>query len=279
MLFPLYDLNPHHRFPWLTLAIIGINVAIMAWMFGLNEESQQAVALRYGFVPARLTHLGEDKPVIAPVLEIDPRTGRPIKVGDARLSTAPSDVYSTFLTTMFLHGGWLHLLSNMWMLWIFGNNIEDRLGHLMYFGFYLVGGIVASLCHWAVDPGSMMPVVGASGAVATVLGGYALTYPTAKVRTLVFFLLILIVDLPALLLLGIWFVLQIASGVMGLMALDIAAQPVAFWAHVGGFVAGMVLMPLLSLGTPPTGTDWRKESDDLFRFDDPRWTELHKEKR
>ena len=87
-----------------------------------------------------------------------------------------------------------------------------------------------------------------------------------------FFFLIMIVDLPALLLLGIWFVLQIASGVMGLMALDIAAQPVAFWAHIGGFVAGMVLMPLLSLGTPPPGTDWRKESDDMFRFDDPRWT-------
>src|SRR5687768_8739286 len=121
MLFPLYDLNPHRRFPWFTLAIIGINVAVMAWMFGLNEEAQQAVALRYGFVPARLTHLGDDKPVIAPVWAIDPRTGRQIKINDARLSTAPADVYSTFLTTMFLHGGWFHLISNMWMLWVFGN--------------------------------------------------------------------------------------------------------------------------------------------------------------
>jgi membrane associated rhomboid family serine protease len=150
----------------------------------------------------------------------------------------------------------------------------------MYLGYYLVGGIVATLCHWfaASDgPNSLIPVVGASGAVAAVLGGYALTFPTAKVRTLVFFFLILIVDLPALLLLGIWFALQVASGVLGQMAMDIVAQPVAFWAHVGGFVTGMVLMPLLSLGAPPPGTDWRKESDELFRFDDPRWREIDKE--
>ena len=126
-------------------------------------------------------------------------------------------------------------------------------------------------------PVASMPVVGASGAVAAVLGGYAITYPTAKVRTLIFFFLIMIVDLPALLLLGIWFVLQVASGVMGLMAWTSRLEPVAFWAHIGGFVAGMVLMPLLSLGASPPGTDWRKESDDMFRFDDPRWTEKDKE--
>jgi membrane associated rhomboid family serine protease len=271
MLLPLYDLNPHRRFPWFTVAIIAINVAITGWMFGLNEEAQQLVALRYGFVPARLTHLGEGKPVAAPVLLIDPRTGQVFRKRDEQLSTAAAAVYPTFLTTMFLHGGWLHLISNMWMLWIFGNNIEDRLGHMMYVGFYLIGGIVASVCHWAVDPDSLMPVVGASGAVAAVLGGYALTYPTAKVRTLVFLFFIMIVDLPALLVLGIWFALQVASGVIGLMDLQITAQPVAFWAHIGGFIAGMVLMPVLSLGAPPPGTDWRKESDDMFRFDDPRW--------
>jgi membrane associated rhomboid family serine protease len=273
MLFPLYDLNPHRRFPWFTMAIIAINLAATLWMFGLNEKAQQLVALRYGFVPARLTHLGEGKPVVAPLLAIDPRTGRPFKKDELPLSTAAAAVYPTFLTTMFLHGGWLHLISNMWMLWIFGNNIEDRLGHLLYVGFYLLGGIVASVCHWAVDPDSVLPVVGASGAVAAVLGGYALTYPTAKVRTLVFLFFIMIVDLPALLVLGIWFALQVASGVVGLMDLEIATQPVAFWAHIGGFVAGMVLMPVLSLGAPPPGTDWRKESDDMFRFDDPSWQE------
>src|SRR3989337_1493039 len=105
---------------------------------------------------------------------------------------------------MFMHGGWIHLITNMWMLWIFGNNIEDRLGHLLFVAFYLVGGLLATFCHWVTDPNSTMPVVGASGAVAAVLGGYAVTYPTAKVRTLIFLVFIMVVDLPALVVLGLW---------------------------------------------------------------------------
>jgi membrane associated rhomboid family serine protease len=170
---------------------------------------------------------------------------------------------------MFLHGGWGHLLMNMWMLWVFGNNIEDRLGHLVYLIFYLFGGIVATLAFWVSNPEALTPVVGASGAVAAVLGGYAVTFPTAKVRTLVFFLLIVIVDMPALVLLGIWFVLQVVSGLMGLWG--VVLEPVAFWAHIGGFVAGMILMPLFSLGASPPGKDWRKETDEMFNFDDPRF--------
>jgi membrane associated rhomboid family serine protease len=269
MLFPLYDLNPHRRFPWLTLAIIAANVAVMAWMTILNSEARNEVALRYGFVPARLTQIGKGQPVAAPVMAVDRRRGEIVPVAMVRLSTAPADVYSTFLTTMFLHGGWGHLVMNMWMLWVFGNNIEDRLGHLMYVAFYMVGGIVATLCHWlsATGPNALVPVVGASGAVAAVLGGYAITYPTAKVRTLIFLIIITIVDLPALVVLGIWFALQLASGLLGLMQMPV--EPVAFWAHIGGFVTGIVLMPILSLGASPPGTDWQKESDDMFRFDDP----------
>jgi membrane associated rhomboid family serine protease len=270
MLFPLYDLNPHRRFPWLTLLVIGANVAVMVMMTGMNEAARTRVAMRHGFMPARLTHVGQGKPIEAPFLMIDDRTGEPVKVGELRLSTAPSDVYPTFLTTMFLHGGWLHLLMNMWMLWIFGNNVEDRLGHFLFVAFYLAGGIIGTLCHWASaanGPNSLVPVVGASGAVAAVLGGYAVTYPTAKVRTLVFLILIMIVDIPAVVLLGIWFVMQLFSGVMQVWGI---VQPVAFWAHAGGFVAGMILMPLMSLGASPPGADWRKESEDMFRFDDPR---------
>jgi membrane associated rhomboid family serine protease len=158
---------------------------------------------------------------------------------------------------------------NMWMLWIFGNNIEDRLGHLQYLAFYLLGGVVATLVFWATAPNATMPVVGASGAVAAVLGAYAITFPTAKVRTLVFFLLIFIVDIPALVLLGVWFLLQVFSGVMGLWG--VAMEPVAFWSHIGGFVAGMILMPLFSLGASPPGTDWRKETDELFQYQDRRF--------
>jgi membrane associated rhomboid family serine protease len=272
MLFPLYDLNPHRRFPWLTLLIIAINVAVTAWSSTLSERDQSELALRYGFMPARFTHMGQGQPVIAPIFAVDPMAREAKKIGQMPLSTSPSDVYPTFLTTMFMHGGWIHLLSNMWMLWIFGNNIEDRLGHLMYVAFYLAGGALATTCFWFSDPNGLIPVVGASGAVAAVLGGYALTYPTAKVRTLIFFIIITIVDLPALAVLGVWFVLQLFSGVMGLWG--VVLEPVAFWAHIGGFVAGMILMPLLSIGASPPGTDWRKESDELFRFEDPRTLNL-----
>jgi membrane associated rhomboid family serine protease len=272
MLFPLYDLNPHERFPWFTLLLIAANIGVTGWMYTHSEREQSELALRYGFVPARLSQIGKGKPIVAPVLALDPRTGQPVKIDVVALSTAPADVYLTFLTTMFLHGGWLHVITNMWMLWIFGNNIEDRLGHLTFMAFYAIGGMLATLCYWLSDPAGLLPVVGASGAVAAVLGGYAVTYPMAKVRTLIFFLFVLIVDLPALVLLGLWFVMQVVSGMMGLF--DVVLEPVAFWAHVGGFVAGMVLMPLFTIGASPPGSDWRKESEELFRFDDPRFIDV-----
>jgi membrane associated rhomboid family serine protease len=269
MLFPLFDLNPHNRFPLVTLLLIAANFAVTGWMFTLSEKRQNEVAMEYGFIPARLTHIGKGKAIAVPIRAIDPLTGRPEKVGEEALSTATADVYRTFLTTMFLHGGWAHLVMNMWMLWVFGNNIEDRLGHFVYLLFYLLGGVVATLVFWGSDPSGITPVIGASGAVAAVLGAYAVTFPTAKVRTLIFFLLIAIVDLPALLLLGIWFALQMVSGLMGMWG--VALEPVAFWAHIGGFVAGMILMPVFTLGASPPGKDWRKESDELFRFEDPRF--------
>ena len=115
--------------------------------------------------------MGRGQPIKAPILEMDLRARRPVQRGVAELSTTPRDVYITFFTTMFLHGGWVHLLMNMWMLWIFGNNIEDRLGHFVYVAFYLMGGIVATLVFWYRDRTATMPVIGASGAVAAVLGG------------------------------------------------------------------------------------------------------------
>jgi membrane associated rhomboid family serine protease len=183
------------------------------------------------------------------------------------LPSRPADVYLTFITTMFMHGGWMHVLMNMWMLWVFGNNVEDRLGRLMFVVYYLLGGMVGTVCQWAIDPASTIPVIGASGAVAAVLGGYAITYPRAIVKTLVFFGLILVLDLPALLVLGIWFLIQTLQGLAILPSLG---PPVAFWAHIGGFLAGIVLMPIMGLGAAPPGTNWHQEVDDLFRFDDPR---------
>jgi membrane associated rhomboid family serine protease len=269
MLFPLFDLNPHQRFPLFTLLIIAANVAVTVWMSAQPEARQNQIAMEYGFVPARLSQAGKRQELVIPIRAMDER-GRAVQVGVAHLSTKPAEVYFTFVSTMFLHGGWLHLLMNMWMLWIFGNNIEDRLGHFVFVLFYMLGGVIATLVFWATAPEAGMPVVGASGAVAAVLGAYAITFPTAKVRTLVFFLLIFIVDIPALVLLGIWFLLQVSSGLLGMWG--IAQGPVAFWSHIGGFIAGMILMPLFSLGASPPGTNWRKESDELFRYEDRRFS-------
>jgi membrane associated rhomboid family serine protease len=271
-MFPLYDLNPHRRFPWFTLLIIVANVGVTVWTTTLTRDDATALVVHYGFVPQRITQLRAGKPVTVRVPQID-RLGREIQGAPKqqfRLPADPSAVYLTFLTTMFLHGGWLHVLMNMWMLWIYGNNIEDRLGHFMFVCYYILGGLVATLVQWSLDMNSTTPMIGASGAVAAVLGGYAITYPTAKVRTLVLVPIPLIFDLPALVVLGIWFMLEMFSGFM--MIGGGMVQQVAYGAHVGGFLAGLVLMPFMSLGASPPGADWSQEADEMFRFDDPRST-------
>ena len=252
----------------MTVMIIVANILVMGWLSQVREVDQARIAAEYGFVPARLSHLGSGKKINIPVQTLN-IFGLPGPQLVKQVSTEAIDVYRSFLSMMFLHGGWMHLLMNMWMLWLFGPNIEDRLGHIVFALFYASGGVVAMLAFWVSDPAGRMPVIGASGAVAAVLGGYAVTFPAAKVRTLIFFLFVLIFDLPALVLLSIWFLLQVISGMMGLWGF--AMEPVAFWAHVGGFVAGMILMPLLSFGASPPGADWRKETDDMFRFEDPRF--------
>ncbi len=267
-MFPLYDLNPHRRVPLVTVAIIVVNLAVMILLSGLSNSQANLVAVRYGFLPVRANQAGSGRPIVLQI-PIPNQFGQVVKVEHVRLSTDAAAVYSTILTAMFLHGGWGHVLSNMWILWIFGNNIEDRLGHLMYVLYYLVGGTAATLCHWAVQPQSQMPVIGASGAVAAVLGGYALSFPWAKIRTLIFIGLVFIVDVPALVWLGIWFVGQ--NVIPGLLSLNgVQHAPIAYWAHIGGFVAGVVLMPVMSLGASPPEADWRKEVDEMFRFDDSR---------
>lgn len=270
MLFPLYDHNPHQRFPWLTILVIAANVAVMAWLASLDEPSKLDTVVRCGFVPQRLTQLDNGKPVLVAV-QTGPDRRNPNaqpRVVQKKLAPDPVEVYQSLLSMMFLHGGWLHLATNMWMLWVFGNNVEDRLGHIMFAVFYLLGGIVAALTHWAVEPHSTMPVIGASGAVAAVLGGYAVTYPTAKVRTLVFVgIMFFLLDLPALVVLGVWFAMEMVSG-LGLLPW-VNNAPIAFWAHIGGFIAGMILMPILGLGAAPAENDWRTETESLFQCDEP----------
>ncbi len=148
-------------------------------------------------------------------------------------------------TAMFLHGGWFHVLSNMLYLWIFGDNVEDRLGHFKYLVFYLLTGYVATIAHVLYAPMSESPLVGASGAIAGVLGAYLILFPRARVLTLVFiFVFVQIIPIPAVIFLGIWFALQLLNGAAALSSQ--AAQGVAFWAHIGGFVAGMLLVKLFA---------------------------------
>jgi len=270
-MFPLYDTNPHRRIPWLTVLIILANVAVMFWLAQRKPLEQQQIVIHRGFIPQRIQQLNDPKLVVeVPVQQPEgqPLPGVPAnaaKPQPIQVEADQQEIYASLFTMMFLHGSWWHLISNMWFLWIFGNNIEDRLGHFFYACFYLLGGLVALACHWADDPNSTLPVIGASGAVAAVLGAYAITFPMAKVRTLFFIVIIFVIDVPALIILGLWFLQQVlaATGQLG-QGMQLG---VAWWAHIGGFVAGLVLMPLMAVGAPPPGTDWEDDARRQFESD------------
>jgi len=256
MFFPFRDNNPTWRTPVVTYGIIAVNVAAFLWLGRMPEQKQQAVVLERGFIPARIGQLfhGGAITVEIPGEEVVTLEGVFQRREEVRLPPARSEILLSLLTYMFLHGGWMHLLGNMWFLWIFGNNVEDRLGPIPYLLFYLGGGLLAGGCQWAFAPNSTTPVIGASGAVATILGAYAITWPFAKVETLVFLLFfITIIELPALLVLGVWFLAQVLEAAHALNGGRAPQGGAAWWAHVGGFLAGLLLMPWLSdlLGVAP----------------------------
>ena len=221
MFIPIRDENPTVHKPHVTWALIGINVAIFLVEFVASDPVLNGIFLTFGVVPAELVR--------------DP-------AGEAY----------TVLTSMFLHGGWMHLIGNMWFLYIFGDNVEDRLGKPLFVAFYLVSGIGASLLQVLAQPGSPIPTIGASGAIAGVLGAYALMYPQARVVTLLwFFIFARLIRVPAVFFLGFWFFIQFTYG---LASVGTAAQGgVAWWAHVGGFAVGITVGWLLRKrsGDPP----------------------------
>jgi len=269
-MFPLKDDNPIFHRPYVTMLLIAINLLVWLWMSTRSPLDEQLEVIEHGFIPERIAQLRDPElvvkvPIVAETARIERWPGRqqPQAVQVVQLSAAPTQILSTLLTSMFMHGGWMHVLGNMWFLWIFGDNIEDRLGPLLYLAFYLLGGLIAVACHWAYNPHSAVPVVGASGAVATILGAYAVTFPRSRVRTLLMFGVITVVDFPALVWLAFWFFGQLISA----FASDDLG--VAVWAHIGGFVAGAVLMPLLSFGAPPPGSNWSDEADRHFTFSPP----------
>jgi len=221
MFLPLRDDNPTSRFPLVTIALIVLNTAVFL-VLAAAPRGLELAALHYGAVPSAITH------------------ARPL----AQPAAVPPLL--TLLTSMFLHGSLFHLLGNMLYLWIFGNNIEDRLGPVRFALFYLVCGVAAALTHILFEPSSPVPMIGASGAIAGVLGAYALLYPRARVRTLVFLVFYIdILPIPAGLVLGLWFVLQVLNVGMG--------GGVAWFAHIGGFLAGLLLVRLtLGRGARPS---------------------------
>jgi rhomboid family protein len=248
-LIPLRDDNPTRRFAFVTLAIIALNVAaFLFWQptFG-TEIEQQAFFFCHAEVPYEVTHqtsLGEGgDPARA---EIARQFGEPLAEAAQdqqflRRQCGHKSWWQSVFVAMFLHGGWVHIGGNMLFLWVFGNNVEDKLGPILYVPFYLASGVAATLAQLAIGPNSVIPNLGASGAIAGVLGAYLVMFPRRRVLTLVIFFFITFVYLPAFVVLGLWFVLQLFNGVGELGSRVNTGGGVAFWAHIGGFAFGALL--------------------------------------
>lgn len=222
MFIPLRDENPTSRLPVVTVLIIALNVVIFLYQL-FSPEGLQYFVYRMGTIPYEITHFKSLSLVAAHTSEQITRLSPPL----------------TLIASMFLHGGFLHLLFNMLYLWIFGNNVEDFLGPFRFILFYLIAGLGASLTHIVFNPNSQVPMIGASGAIAGVLGAYLILYPNARVMTFVFlFIFIRIVPIPAAFVLGLWFVLQVLNVGLG--------GGVAWFAHIGGFLVGLGLIKLVT---------------------------------
>ncbi len=221
-MIPLRDSNPTRRTPVVTLAIILVCFVVFAWELGLqatSEASLDAFVTAWGVVPAELLAAW----------------------GAGQFFSQET---ATLVTSQFLHGGWLHLLGNLLYLWIFGNNIEDRLGRVLFVLFYLGGGVIAGLTQTLIDPDSTIPLIGASGAIAATLGAYFVLFPGARITTLVFLgFFYQLIEVPAIVVLGFWFVLQLLDAV-GSLGMEVGAG-VAFFAHIGGFAAGALVAWLM----------------------------------
>ena len=229
-MIPLKDDTPRFSTPYVTYFLIALNTVIfLAMWLGVPAPAQQVVNV-FGFIPVKITALLEG--------------AHYINVRGALIPVNAQTAFVPIFTAMFLHGGWLHLIGNMWVLWIFGDNIEDYLGHFAYLIFYLLCGVIAAIAHTVLNATSTIPSVGASGAIAGVMGAYFVLYPRARVLTLVPLIFFFTFWwLPAWIVLGYWFIIQFFSGAATAIAYTSQTSGgIAFWAHVGGFVAGIVLV-------------------------------------
>lgn len=238
MLFPIGDDNSDlTRFPFVTYIFIALNIIVFVLLQGLGTN--EAFTYAYSVVPREIM-TGQDLQGVVPVTSA---TGEIL--GRIRLQETPIPVYGTVLTSMFMHGGLMHIFGNMLYLWIFGDNLEDRLGHFRFAAFYLLCGVCAALAQVFVSVDSVVPMLGASGAISGVLGGYLLLFPRRRVVAILFFT---VIQIPAFVALGVWIAFQIFRGYYD----NSEAGGVAYMAHIGGFVAGFVLIKLFALGTKDT---------------------------
>jgi len=218
-LFPLHDENPTGITPYFTYGLIGLNIVVFLHERSLSSEQLDQFFGMYAVIPRELTN-------------------------------SFAEEWTTLFTSQFLHGGWLHLISNMVFLWVFGNNIEERMGHFKYLIFYLACGALAALSQWFIGMDSTIPSLGASGAIAGVLGAYVIRFPKSRILTLVFLgFFITTIRIPAVVLIGIFVIQNVISGLLSLQAanMGVEAGGVAYWAHIGGFAFGMILAPLFGL--------------------------------
>jgi membrane associated rhomboid family serine protease len=213
-MIPIRDTIPSRTFPIVTIGLIATNTIVFLFEVSLGQRLGDFM-MTFGLVPIRFFHSTD---------------GGIYLIGR----------FFPFVTSMFLHGGWLHIIGNMWYLWIFGDNVEDRMGHFRYIIFYLICGFAAGFTHLYFNQGSGVPTVGASGAIAGVMGAYFILYPTARVWTLIpIFFFGRIIPIPAYILLGFWILMQFVSGIL---SSGVSQGGVAWWAHIGGFAAGAILV-------------------------------------
>ena len=227
-MFPIKDENPTILTPVVTVGIIVVNVVVwlLVQQMGTEPGLSQSVC-QLGLIPGEFLHRLP--------------AGTQLPMGpDVTCELGGGATWYTPVTSMFMHGGWLHLIGNMWFLWVFGNNIEDSMGHFRFLIFYLLCGLLAAGTQVAVQPSSAIPMVGASGAISAVMGAYIVLYPRVKVHMLIFLgIFVTTVQVPAVWMLGYWFFLQIVGGIPALAS---ESGGVAFWAHAGGFIAGAILI-------------------------------------
>ena len=209
-MIPLYDTIRSRRFPFINWLLILANAAVFWYELQLGERSLQNFIFTWGLIPAELL-------------------------------SNPQEEWLTVFTAMFLHGGWFHIISNMWVLYIFGDNIEDRVGSMRYLLFYLLSGIAAACLQVFILPSSSVPMIGASGAIAGVLGAYLVSFPGSRIASIVpIFFIFTIVEIPAILFLIFWFITQVYSGLFAMQGSS--GSGIAWWAHIGGFIFGLIMV-------------------------------------